>query len=212
MNPIARFGKLFVMLTLPFGAMADTGGLTELLGRVHQAAAAEFRYEETRMLELASSPVKSEGYLLSSPDGSLVKLQLLPRRVIMAISNGQMLYYDQEEKQRHYAPLSISGQAQQQIKMFRALLQGRTGELQAVYDIKTERRGKHWKLGFEAKSGQAGEEVPAMDIEGDDGEGKRLILIRQADGESSRYAIVKTGEGQPLEFSIQRLLLEAAGE
>ena len=212
MKPTPGMGILLAMLALPSGVLADDKGLAELSGHFRQTGAAEFRYEETRILELASSPVKSNGYLLSSPDGSLVKLQLSPRRIIMAISGGQMLYYDQEQKQRHTAPLSFAGQAQQPIKVFRALLQGRTGELTAEYETTVERRGQHWKLSLKAKPGRAEEDAPLIELAGDDRDRKRQILIRQADGESSRYSIEKTSEGQPLEYSIQRLLLEAAGE
>ncbi len=212
MRTATGIGMLWLLLALPLGVIADGNGLAELFGRIRLTGAAEFRYEETRILELAAAPVKSTGYLLSSPDGSLVKLQLSPRRIIMAISGGQMLYYDEEQKQRHTASLSFAGSAQQQISLFRALLQGRNEELQAVYDFTMERRGKHWKLALNVKPGQTGEDVPAMEIEGDDRNGKRQILIRQADGESSRYTMEKTGEGHSLEFSIQRLLLEAAGE
>jgi choline dehydrogenase-like flavoprotein len=212
MKLATRIGLPFAMLALPLMAMADDKGLAELLGRIRQTGAAEFRYEETRTLELASSPVKATGYLLSSPDGSLVKLQLSPRRIIMAISGGQMLYYDQEQKQRHTASMDFAGQARQQITVFRALLQGRTEELKTVYDFSMERRDKRWKLGFKAKPGQAEEDAPSLEIEGDDNGHRRQMLIRQADGESSRYSIEKTGEGQPVEYSIQRLLLEAAGE
>ncbi len=212
MIPGLRPVLLLLALCLPPMVFAGDEALAEILGRLRQTGAAEFRYEEIRTLELASSPVKTEGYLLSGADGSLVKLQLLPRRIIMAISGGQMLYYDEEQKQRHSVPLDQSGLFRQQIELFRSLLQGRTEELSEDYVFAASRRNTRWKLKLTPKAGHEEDSALFIELSGDEKGGKQQLSIRQRDGESSRYSLEKTGGGKSLDYSIQRLLLEAAGE
>ncbi len=208
----SRVGRaIFVaILCAPTLVMGDDNDVKALFDRIGKPGAAEFRYQETRSMELMSAPQKSWGYMISGADGSLVKLQLSPQRVIMAIAGGRMIYYDPERDQRRSIPLSYAGPAQEQIKVFRAMLQGRIEELKAGYDLGVERKGPRWTLRLTPKPGQGGE-APFIEVSGGGDPLKRRILLRQADGESIEYAMEKTGEGKRLEFSIQRLLLEALG-
>jgi hypothetical protein len=192
--------------------LADEAVLAELLARIRQNDQAQFRYEETRTLELASSPWHGEGYMLSAADGSLVKLQLQPSRVIMAIAEQRMYYWDRQQNQRHSAPLDSAGAAAGQITVFRSILQGRTEELQATYDFAGEKQGKQWILRMTPKPDLSDQDAPAIEISGDEEDKQRRIMIRQADGESTEYKMVKTAEARQQEYSIQRLLLEAMGE
>jgi hypothetical protein len=211
---VARLPRYLCLLfaLMPVAGLADEAGLADLLGRIRQSGPAEFRYEETRKLELASSLWQGQGYMLSGADGSLVKLQLLPKRVIMVIAEGRMYYWDPEQKQRHTAPLGHAGQASGQITVFRTILQGHAEELKPTYDFAPEKHGKRWTLRVTPKPGQSDEDGSSIEISGDENERKRQILIIQPDGESTEYRMEKTAEGQRLEYSIQRLLLEAAGE
>lgn len=203
---------LCLLLALwPMSVLADVTELQALLTRIRQTGAAEFRYEEIRKLELASAPWQGRGLMLSGADGSLVKQQLQPTRLIMAIADGRMYYWDPEQKQRHTAPLGQSGQAAELITVFLAILQGHADQLMASYDFTPEIRGKHWTLRLTPKPEFNTENAPTIEISGDEDQLKRQILIRQPDGESTEYRMVKTSEGQQLESSIQRLLLEAIG-
>ena len=201
-----------LLLLLPCMTSADPAPWSLLQDRFRQPGAAEFRYEETHTLELMAAPWHGQGYMLSAADGSLVKLQLAPQRVIMAISGGRMYYFDAEQRQRRSASLSYAGQAQEQIAAFRAILQGQVDELRALYDLSAIKHGENWKLRLAAKTKPSGSALESIEISGGTDERKRQILIRQADGESTEYRLEKTGEGQSLEFSVQRLLQEAAGE
>jgi len=205
---------LWMLLALwPWAGLADEADIADLLMRVKQAGTAEFRYQETRVLELAASPWQGQGYMYSGADGSLVKLQLQPKRAIMAIVEGrQMVYFDPQEKQRHSAPVSQAGPAAAQITLFRAILQGHAEELKPAYDFAAKTQGKQWTLTLTPKPDPADEDAPTVEIAGGEDERMRRILIRQGDGESTEYRMVKTGEGSQLDASIQRLLLEAVGK
>ncbi len=201
-----------LLALLPITVFGGESELQALLSRIHQTGAAEFRYEETRTLELASSPWQGQGIMLSGADGSLVKQQLQPNRVIMAIADGRMYYWDPEQNQRHTAALGSSGQAAELITVFIAILQGHAEQLKSTYDFVPENHSKHWTLRLTPKPGSDNEDAATIEISGDEDANKQQVLIRQPDGESTEYRMVKTSEGQALETSIRRLLLEAIGD
>jgi hypothetical protein len=149
--------------------------------------------------------------MLSSADGSLVKLQQQPNRVIMAIAGQKMYYWDAGQNQRHVAPLEQTGPAAQ-ILVFRTLLQGHGDELRADYDLSVDQHDQLWTLRMTPKPDKADDNAASIEISGDQDPSKRQLLIRQPDGDITEYRLEKTTEGQPAADSIQRLLLEAQGE
>ncbi|MDD2759781.1 MAG: outer membrane lipoprotein carrier protein LolA [Methylomonas sp.] len=196
------------LLLYPMSIYADGGALEEVLAHIRRSAPARFEYQEVRTLELADAPVHTAGYMLTDTEGTLVKLQQQPSRVIMAIAGDSMFYWDPVLKQRHRAPLAYGGAAAQQITVFRALLQGRIGELQAAYDMTAETHDQHWTLRLTPKS----EDQPVMEITGSADDGERNIQVRQSDGEASAYRIVKMADSADPQPAIAELLREAAGE
>ena len=214
-NNFPRITSTFCLLLAlsPITTFGDETELQALLGRIQQNGSAEFHYEEIRKLELASSPWQGQGFMLSGADGSLVKQQLKPTRVIMAIAEGRMYYWDPEQKQRHTAPLGQSGQTAELITVFIAILQGHAEELKSSYDFVPEQHGKRWTLRLTPKPGISNEDnASTIEISGDEDLHKQQVLIRQPEGESTEYRMVKTSEGQQLDSAIQSLLLEAMGD
>ncbi len=196
----------------PMTGLADPGDALDLLKRIKQNGQAQFRYEETRRLELAAVPWHGQGYMLSGDDGSLVKLQLKPSRIIMAITHEQMYYWDAEQQQRHTAPLEHADQAANQIKVFQAILRGDADQLQADYEMSAETGNKQWTLRLNPKPERRDDETPAFEISGDELDQQRRIVIRQTDGESTEYNMAKTSPEQAPTDSLQSLLREAAGD
>lgn len=193
----------------PAAALAEPPEIADRLARFRQTAAIEYRYEETRTLELLAAPWKGKGYLLSSPDGTLVKLQLSPERVVMAVS-GERLYYHAQE-QRQSAPLDAVGSLARPIGALRALLQGCAEELKASYEIRTEISGKRDIVILTGKPQENGKPAPSLEVS-DETARRRRIVIRQPDGEKTVYLLEKAAEGKHLEPWIQRLRAEAAGD
>ncbi|WP_240347946.1 outer membrane lipoprotein carrier protein LolA [Methylomonas sp. EFPC1] len=204
---------LFLLLAvLPMFGWADGAVLSELLTRIRQTGQAQFQYEETRVLELADAPWHGQGVMLSGTDGSLVKLQLQPARVIMAITEQRMLYWDPQQNQRHSAALDSAGPAGEQIKVFRSILQGRTEELQLNYAIAADKQGPQWTLRLTPKPELSGDDLPSIEISGDDQDQQRRISIKQPDGESTEYRMHKATAAQQQDYSLPSLLQEASGE
>ncbi len=212
LRSIVKPGLCLLLALLPTPGFCDETELQALLGRIRQSGSAEFHYEEIRKLELASSPWQGQGNMLSGSDGSLVKQQLQPTRVVMAIAEGRMYYWDPEQQQRHTAPLGQSGQASALITVFIAILQGHADGLKSSYDFAPEQHGKHWILRLTPKPELGNQEAATVEISGEEDGRKQQVLIRQPDGESTEYRMLKTAEGQQLDKIIQRLLLEAMGD
>lgn len=199
---------LFVPLSSP--SLADEAMLDNVLTRIRREGPVELRYEETRTLELAASPVRAQGRMYSGADGSLVKLQLSPKRVVMALAEGRMLYFDHGEGRHDSVSLEQAGPAAAQIMVFRSLLQGHVEDLRPSYEFSPLVQGKRWSLRLRPKAGDA--EMPSLDISGEEESRRQRVFIQQPDGESIDYRLEQTGEGQPVEETLRSLLREAAGE
>ena len=104
-------GLWLLCLVWPLIGLADEADLAELLARLLPKASTEFSYQETRTLELAATPWHGQGKMLSGADGSLVKLQLQPSRVIMISTPQRLYYWDPEQKQRQSAAVGQAGAA-----------------------------------------------------------------------------------------------------
>lgn len=205
-----RLGLLLLCLAAP--VFADESPLPEVLARLHQSGQATFQYRETRRLELAAASWQAQGLMLTDEAGTLIKLQLQPSRVIMAISGDSLYYWDAAQNQRHSMPISYADDAAMQVLIFRNILQGRTQELQAGYQLTAEIQDRRWSLHMQPKPDQAGENAPSIDISGDTDPDKRQILIRQADGETTEYRIETAAGQQAAAYTIPQLLQEAGGE
>lgn len=210
MSALARGALLLTTLLLPSAAFSEAQKPAEILARFHRTVAEEYRYRETRTLELMTAPWQGKGYLYSAPDGTLIKLQLAPERAIMAISGERMIHYDDARDRRQSAPLAAAGSMAEQIRSFRAILQGRADELEAAYDLRAETTGKAWTLRLTGKPRPEGEPAPTIEMSGEGG--KRRIVIERGDGEKTEYVLEKAREGQVLEGPMRGLLVEALGE
>jgi hypothetical protein len=200
-----------LLLLMPVVGFADDGKLAVVLNILSQDEQGQFKHREIRRLELATAPWQAQGYLFTDAHGKLVKLQLQPSRVIMAISGDTMYYWDSAKNQRHSMPISEGEQAAQQILIFRSLLQGQVTQLQESYDFVANMEGSHWTLQMQLKNDQDDQTAAFIEISGDLNVPKRHILIRQADNETSEYDIEKNAK-ETGEYRIEPLLQEAIGE
>jgi hypothetical protein len=201
-----------LLVLMPCPGFATPPNPADPLEGFRQTQAIEFRYRETRHLELLAKPWQGAGYLFSTPDGKLIKLQLSPERVVMAISGDRMYYYDYLRGERHSAPLAQAGAMAQQVGIFRAILQGRSDELRAGYELRTESGNKNWTLRLIGKTPLDANSRPAFEISGGRNPARRVIAIRQPDGEKTDYVLEQAAVGKHLETWIEQLVQEARGD
>lgn len=198
-----------LMWLIPISGICDDSKLDQVLGHFAQDQQGVFNYQETRHLELVSTPWHGEGLMLTASDGSLVKLQLQPERIIMAISGDNLYYWHPGQNQRHNMPISFGEDAARQILIFRQILQGQLSSLQQQYDLTADTDGQHWSLQLRPKPSTE-QFISAISISGN--QQQRQIVIQQRDGESSEYRIEKADPQITAQYSISQLLQEASGE
>jgi len=199
-------------LWIPAAGLCDPPA-AELLARFWQTAPLEFRYTETRRLELMAEPWKGSGYLFSAPDGTLVKLQIAPERLIMAIVGDTMVYYESATRRRQSAPLSYAGPMAEQIRTFRAILQGRGAELETGFDMLSRGEGERWSLTMRGKTPVEDTAAPVrIEISGTHDGRRRHIRIHDASGDETEYAMEQSRAGSVLELPIRQLVSEATGK
>ncbi|QSA98865.1 outer membrane lipoprotein carrier protein LolA [Methylococcus sp. EFPC2] len=216
MKTTQRLKPALLALLLSFGlpgtGSCEAPSAEDLLARFAQSAPLEFRYRETRKLELMDRPWKGSGYLYSTPEGTLVKLQIEPERLIMAIAGDSLYYYDSASLRRQSAALSQAGPMGEQIKAFRAIVQGRSQELAPLYSLRSDNQAGRWRLALATKAPAQGGAPARIEISGDEKrKSRRQVHIVQADGEETDYAMEQGRAGPEIELAIRRLLSEAKG-
>ncbi len=171
----------------------------------------QMRYRETRRLALLSQPWQGTGYLLADPAGTLVKLQLSPRRVIMIATPDRLLYYDASTGERHRVSLPAPLPQAEGIVLLQHLLRGDLEPVRRDYRIGFQEGGRGWKLKLVPKTPDSAA-FKEVSLSGDL-EGRRQVLeMTERDGDTTITEMTLDDRGAGLAYTIARLLREAAGE
>jgi len=171
-----------------------------------------FRYDETRNLEMLDTPWQGGGLLLASKDGTLVKLQMRPQRKVMAITPGEMIYFDSENEERRRLPLSTPHPMTRQALIFQELLQGRLDKISADYEITFKKTTPNWALTLKPKATHDKPVFTEIIMRGTTDNTTRNIYLKESGGDSSSLSMHLLETGPQLEFMIERLLREAIGQ
>ena len=171
-----------------------------------------FRYQETRSLELLDQPWQGSGLMLASTDGTLIKLQMMPQRKIMAITPGEMIYFDSENKERHRLPLSVPHPMTRQALIFLELFQGKSEKILTDYDLHVSTTKASWYIRLKPKLTAESAVFKDITMSGNVNNSTRLITLSEKTGDSSTIALTELEQGPQLEFMIERLLREAVGQ
>ncbi len=171
-----------------------------------------FRYDETRNLEMLDTPWQGGGLLLASKDGTLVKLQMRPQRKVMAITPGEMIYFDSETEERRRLPLSTPHPMTRQALIFQELLQGRLDKISTDYDITFQQTAPDWTLTLKPKATHDKPVFTEIIMHGSVDSATRTIHLTESGSDSSDLVMELLDTGPQLEFMIERLLREAIGQ
>lgn len=170
-----------------------------------------YQYDEKRHLELLDEPWSGAGLLFASTDGTLIKLQLHPHRKIMAITPGEMIYFDHDQDERHRMPLGFSHPLSHQALMFQKLLLGKD-DFSEQYAVDFARTESSWSIHIKPKkSGQSGL-LKLITMQGSINNSLRYLKMIEFNGDSSVLTIQPIETGEHLDYTIERLLREATGQ
>ena len=96
--------------------------LTTVMQRMESETAVKIAYQETRVLELMDQPWKGSGFMYSMPPDLMIREQLQPQRLLMAVKGDKMLYYDPGSDVRHQGDMDEDNPLSLNIAVFKALI------------------------------------------------------------------------------------------
>ncbi|HHH38622.1 MAG TPA: outer membrane lipoprotein carrier protein LolA [Sedimenticola sp.] len=168
----------------------------------------QFHYEETRHLALLARPWQGSGFLLADPDGTLVKLQLLPERLILVATPDELLYYHPASGERRRLPLPTALPQVQGIVLLQRLLRGDLQAVAADFSLDERETAAGWRLVLTPKHPDSHFRRVTL---GEDN-GRRYLEIVEADGDRTRMILTPDEQGPHLRVRIARLVQQAWGE
>lgn len=200
-----KISRWWLALWLPAALAADP---TERLQIVEPL---QFRYEETRILALMAQPWHGSGFMLADPDGTLVKLQLAPERIIMIAAPGELLYHDPGSGERRRLPLPAAVPQVEGIVLLKHLLRGEFEPIRRQYHLDYRESKEGWQLDLTPKDPESAQ-FRAIALHADPEDRRRVLEIVEHDGDRSVTELILDERGDRLRFTIARLRQEATGE
>ncbi|MFN3919353.1 MAG: hypothetical protein ACK4JF_03570 [Methylohalobius sp.] len=200
-----KIGLWWLSLWLSAALAADPGE------RLKLTAPVQFRYEETRTLALLSQPWHGSGFMLADADGTLVKLQLAPERLIMIAAPQELLYYAPGSGERRRLPLPAPVPQAEGIVLLRHLLKGELEPIRRQYHLDYRESGQGWRLNLIPKNPDSAP-FRAIALRAAPEKNRRVLEIVERDGDRSTTELILDEQGDRLRLTIARLRQEAAGE
>lgn len=204
---------LFLVIVLSLLSFFSTlihadDSLSALMDRTKTQSAVKITYQEIRRLEFMDQPWYGSGIMYSMPPNLLIKEQLQPTRVLMAIEGNNVFYLDANVQHQGEVdendPLSLS------VMVFKALMNGDEALLQRYYAIEFSTHLQRWLLSLKAKnSSSSGISIIISGLSGGQAE---LIKINQADGDVSEILLNEIDNSPKVMETVQRLYQELQGE
>jgi hypothetical protein len=208
-RPFYFFGLILLsLLTAPNSRADDT--LSEVVRRMQSDKAVRIAYRENRTLELMDQPWQGSGYLYSLPPDLMLKEQLQPERVLMAVKGEQMFYYDPADDVRHQGEMNEDNPLSLNIGVFRALINADEGLLHRLYEVAFSSTERDWAIKLKPK--QDSESDFSIVISGLAQQQADTITVRQPDGDLSEFSLRPDAQGDEIEAVVNRLYRELLGE
>ena len=203
-----RFAAFIFCLNITTAQAEAT--LSSVMAGMKSTTATRISYQETRTLELMDEPWEGSGYMYSLPPDTMVKEQLLPKRVVMGIKGDQLFYFDQENDIHYQGELKEDDPMSLNIAIFKALVNADEVLLNKLYKIDFSHQSVGWKMILTPKKATASgfsTQVAGKSINQID-----TIKIQQADGDSSDFILKKDASGERVKNIATRLYQELRGE
>jgi hypothetical protein len=203
------FGLILLSLLAASDGRADDT-LSEVIRRMQSDKGGRIAYRENRTLELMDRPWQGSGYLYSLPPDLMLKEQLKPERVLMAVKGEQMFYYDPANDVRHHAEMSEDNPLSLNIGVFRALINADEGLLHRLYEVAFSSTSQDWSIMLKPKQGS--ESDFSIVISGLAQQQADTITVKQPDGDLSEFSLQPDARGDEIEAVVNRLYRELLGE
>jgi len=199
-------GRLLCALLLvatPVACLANET-LDTLLQRLHINETLQYRYQETRQLQLLAEPWQASGELFISPQ-QMVIAQHAPTSVTTLITADRLVHHDDEQaihrRIKLERPFAVPG-----MEPFMQLLFGSANrdELQRQYRIDLTFTDGRWHLQLEPRATAAGD-ITAMLLAGNKDRMADRLVLTHADGDQTSWQLTLLARGVSAERALQAM-------
>ena len=207
--------RIMLLMLLIINPVYADDSLSALMLRMQSTDAVKISYQETRTLELFDHTWYGSGYMYSTPNGLMLREQLKPNRLLMAVNQGDLFYYDVEHHLRHHATMQDDDPLTFQFAVFKALITADDALLQRLYQIDFETNSERWLMTLTAKQTDSADEIK---VSGRLFQTVDTIIIKQADGDliefmlKSESKVKSNNDNKALTQTIDNLYAELTGE
>jgi len=208
MNRISIF--VFSLLFISYDISADDA-ISILMQRMKSDAAVKISYQENRTLELFDQPWQGSGNMYSTAAGIMLREQLQPRRLLMAINKNDLFYYDPDNNIRHQGKMQEGDPLTLQFTVFQALINADEQLLRSIYNIEFINKPKRWMMTLTSKKSDSGFSII---VSGPLSKKVDTIIIKQADGDTTEFMLEadNTVASEQVVNTVKRLYGELIGE
>jgi outer membrane lipoprotein-sorting protein len=210
---IAFFQRCFISVLLAC-LFTETGyaedSLSALMQRMKSETAVKIEYQEIRSLELMDQPWVGEGKLYTLPPHIIIKQQLQPETVLMAVDKDTLYYFDKKNGVRHQTEMDENDPVSLNIIVFKALVTGDDALLKRYYSLKFSSKPKRWMLLLTPKQKSSSDfSVVVTGLLGQDAD---LIRIKQTDGDVKEFLLKKSETSTDIKKVAEQLYQELQGD
>jgi len=200
-----------LLLMLFFISHADAEDSIDAVMRTMKSnAAVKMAYQEIRTLELMDKPWHGSGYMYSMPPDLMIREQLKPRRLLMAVKADKMYYFDPDKHIRHEGEMDDSSPLSLNVAVFKALMNADDELLREMYLIDFSSQPKRWIMSLKSK--QESDSGFNIVVSGLSDQQVDTIIIKQPDGDQSEFILEQQGTGNEVTAAVLKLQTELTGE
>ena len=171
---------LWIIAAQPAAAL----DVEQLLGQLARAGGQDIAFEETRFLNILTTPLVSRGRLIYEPPDRLIKLILEPRRESAVLDQDRMAILDAEGKEIASIDLWMQPDLRLTFDSIIAMLTGKVERLRWAFWITLDGDQDDWSLKLIPKIDASKTRIEKIIVSG---RGDRLLSFefRQSDGDRS---------------------------
>lgn len=163
-------------------------------------------------MDLLAEPWYGNGVLYADPPARMVKLQVQPARIVMAVDGGRMWYYDSVRQVRYSAPIREDDGRSAFIMVMQTLLNGDLVRLEEAFRVEFSVEADYWLLKLAPRSAEAPKAGSFVLVSGPVGGTAKRIVLQQTDGDRSELLLTKIADSERLVATIDLLIEEAEGK
>ncbi len=201
---------IFSLIVFLLSAQSDAeDSVDALMQRMQSDTAVRIAYRETRTIELMDQPWQGAGFMYSLPPDLMIKEQLQPERLLMAINGEQMFYFDPGNDIRHQGELNPDDPLTLSTAVFKALMNADRRLLESLYSVDFEAKPDQWQMTLSARNDT--DSAFRIDISGLPEQQADRIQVQQGDGDKSDFILQKEDSGEDVAARINTLYQELLG-